>query len=201
MPMPGAAAPKSLPDYLAAVMDRLILTPPNGEGLAYDGTTPRLAERPFALTMGKQWLDQWTGANACCLVPSTGSPSTLRTLQTKRERVALFSVRWATDIYIWGRDPDSSVVGRVRDVERLREPIQVFENVARVMWLLASGYGQIDELSGFMVETQNLDYGAAIKATFSVPVPVYDYKKTYIPVPQTLTPAAGHPVVEGGSSA
>lgn len=198
MPMPGAAAPKSLSDFLARAMDRLILAPPFGEGLACDGTAVRPDDTIFALCLGKQWLDQWTGANACVLVPAGGAPGALKTLQTKRERIAIFAVRWAIQIWVWGREPGEDITGRARDTERLREPIQIFENVSRVLWILASGYGSIDENSGFQIETQNLDYGAALMATFSVPVPVYDYVRTYITLPQTLQPAAGNPAIEGG---
>jgi hypothetical protein len=189
MPMPGSANHKLLPDYLAFVLDRLILPEPpvgdpfdptiHGEGLAFDGTAepPRPAENLFALAVGSQWLDRWSGANACVLVPSSGAAgngptgSDLRTLQSERDRVALFALRWNIDVHVWGRESPEAV-GRAKDTERLREAFQILNNVAETM-----------------------RYGELIVVTFSVSLPVYDYVRTKIPLPQVLQPAAGHPVV------
>lgn len=206
MAMPGSAAPKNFADWIAAVMDRLILdppAPPGGEGLAYDGTASgaRPAEDRFALCFGAQWLDQWKGANACTLVSAGGgvgsseTGNALKTIQTGGDRRAIFSLRWSIEVHVWGRDAASDVTGRARDVERLREAIQIFENVSRVLHLFASGYGRWEEFSGPDIETPVNRYGESIVARFSVPCAVYDYKRTRIETPQVLTPATGQPVV------
>jgi hypothetical protein len=208
--MPGSAAPNSLPDYLRSVMDRLILEPPQGEGLAFDGTQAldRPGEGLFALCLGPQWLDRWSGANACVLVPGVGgvgpgpTGSALKTLQSVRKRVALFSLLWSIEIHVWGRDPGAAVLDRDRDVERYREAFQIFENVSRVLYVSSSGYGLWSDNRGFNQETPINRYGEAIVATFMVPVSIYDYPHQNIAVPQQLTPASGQPAVEspGGPS-
>jgi hypothetical protein len=210
--MPGSANHKLLPDYLAFVLDRLILPEPpvgdpfdptiHGEGLAFDGTAepPRPAENLFALAVGSQWLDRWSGANACVLVPSSGAAgngptgSDLRTLQSERDRVALFALRWNIDVHVWGRESPEAV-GRAKDTERLREAFQILNNVARVMYLSTSGYGKWEGVAGVNNDTETMRYGELIVVTFSVSLPVYDYVRTKIPLPQVLQPAAGHPVV------
>ena len=204
MPMPGSAAPNSLPDYFQSVLDRLILAPPNGDGLACDGTAeaPRASDDLFALCLGSQWLDRWSGANACVIVPAGGvGGNQLKTLQGNKERPVLFSLRWSIEIHVWGREAPENVTGRARDVQRYKEAFQIFENVSRVLYVLASGYGEWVDLTGFNNDTPVNKYGEEIVATFSVPVPIYDYQRTHIPLPQQLKPAAGNPVVEGGGSA
>jgi hypothetical protein len=189
----------------------MILDPPDGEGIAYDGTAegPRPAETQFALCLGPQWLDQWKGANACVLVPSVGAVgqgatgSAIKTLQGKRDRIALFSLMWGVEIHVWGREPDALVVGRQRDVERYREAFQIFENVSRVLYLYASGYGLWSDNQGWNTETPINRYGEAILATIMFPVPVYDYPRFRIPRPtdQQLIPDVGQPIIQnpGGS--
>jgi hypothetical protein len=210
MPMPGSAAPKSLPDFFQSVMDRLILPIPSpgvpfdpmvhGEGLAYDGTqeADRPSENGFALCFGSQWLQQWTGANVAVILPTTGAAGELKTLQSTGERRALFALRWAVEVHAWGRESPSAV-GRAKDIERFREAYHIFENVGRVLYVTASAYGRWEGLSGFSTDTEVMRYGELIVATFSVSVPIYDYPKSYIQMPQTLVPGPAAPTVQNGA--
>lgn len=217
--MPGQIAPKDLTDYLGFVMDRLILPEPpsgdlfilgtHGEGLAFDGTlpAPRPADTLFSLCLGAQWLDRQSGGNACVLVPGLGGTgpgptgSAQKTLQSGGAYRTLFSLRWSIEIHVWGREAPANVTGRARDVQRYKEALTIFKHVSRVMYLAAyGGYAQWDSVQGFNAEASVTNYGESLAATLYVIDPVYDYKRTYITLPQVLTPANGQPVAQNGVS-
>lgn len=189
--MPGSAMEIGFESVIQAIAERCFL-----EGIAYDGTTPRTTETAFALTVGPQWLAQYTGGNAAVIVPAPGSPgddqagSGLRALHTQNTAggKAVFSYWVGFDYHVWGREPDASIQGIQRDTLRMKEARQIVENLLRISYLLTQGSFRLTAIGANNGDTQVFRYGEAILASVQFRCPVYDYPGAVVPVPQkTLT--------------
>lgn len=159
-----------------------------------DGT----AASGFAYYCGPQHLNDWTGANVCVLVPSTGAPGNgLQARRTATPRKALGGLDFSLDIHVWGGEPPSSVALRsgVWDDERYRAPGEILQNVLRVLFWIAKGFQSITAFDGWANETEKLRHGEALKATFTVSFAIFDYSDTMLPSGLILT-GSGQPIIK-----
>lgn len=153
----------------------------------------------FAYYCGPQHLNDWTGANVCVIVPSTGAPGNgLQARRTATPRKALGGLDFALDIHVWGAEPSTSVPLKCGtwDDERYRAAGEIIQNVLRVMFWQAKGFQSIVAFDGWANETEKLRHGEILKATFGVSFAIYDFPDTMLPSGLILTKGSGQPTIK-----
>ncbi len=145
----------------------------------------------FALYVGPQWLDRWTGANVCTIVPSYGEPSTLAALHTVGVPEPLGAISMGIDVHVWG-DEDAS---QARDSQSIWHDIErysteeILQNVTRAIhYASAVELVTVGQIDGWQNETEILRFGEAFVYRMAVSIPYYDFDQALVPLPQSLDP-------------
>lgn len=167
-----------------------------GEGPTADVSLVGEAVDGFALYVGPQHLQDFTGADVCTIVPSVGAPGGgLQARRTIHDRKALGSLDLTVDIHVWGSEPDATgLQSGYWDIERYRAPCAILQNVLRVMYWQAKGFQSIQNVEGWVNETEKLRHGEMLVASFAVSFVVYDFPDTLMPSGLVLT-GSGQPTI------
>jgi len=190
-----------------ASVSALALTFTKGFAFATEGPTLDVqltGQTPdtFALYLGSQHLNRWTGADVAVIVPAEGLEGDFVATPMNRDPRQIGQYKMIFEIHIWAAEAEATAEelrSIWHDVEHLNGAIAIFENIMRVVKVLSRTPGY--NLDGFTWnnDTEVLRYGEALVARVAVgSFPIYDFAYTPL-VPAAFTSSAT--VLQPGESA